>query len=770
MSITIPKKIQTILEEAERLKKIADLEFARSKFNDAINSYTNALLSLSPLRTTPYGELCALRCFSNQIQCHLRLNENEKAIGIAQYALTIPITTTEIHLTQKILIRYSQALENLKYYEQALNIIDKAISLDANSTDLDSIRDRLIYLIHGDINQIIPISPRPLDFAPIEVSKVIGEILKSRGDPEPLVPLFNELCVHRVFLDKRDEKNYNIMWALCQASCLRAANPEENPDDVYPLLQLILMNGSNPEQRFISVDNEKNDRTSNQTPLMLFSLAGAVDCAKLLIQNGANVLTCDGEGWTPLMVACAPGSPRRSPESITTGRPATNDEMVEMLINAKSPINIQNYQGLTPLACAAQAGDLQAVAVLIHAGATMNLRSSNGFSPIVWALTSTVPNHEMVQLLLDACLTPISIEKEGEEGGKSDIMTPEEREELQKEYVEDIKCYKLGHLVLNLKILVKEFITTYQNTQKAVGKEISPPAAYLIQRKIAEAIGRITNVVVDAGGPRDLSSKYLTTVSSIGLYSNILEHLNQQFLPDTLFKKWTPVDDPKIAVMSAPILDQARLSIMMKGATGPQTKEPPLSHTQPHNYLMCGRYPDYRILLRESLVGVFSACVPSINALNYIVQNTSQYIVIVLNIGTDYWVKNIQEINKSVTFDIKLVRSTCPNFYPPYFIPNTGIEVVQSLTTFNERTLVMIWPMCNMISSSSRELVEKDEELLLSYRGNKIILIGDINYNPLTRATTVKDYIQSNYECIETMPLPNWKEFENTVTVWVKLS
>lgn len=763
----LPVKIQQIIDEAEKLKKKGDLEFARSKFQEAIETYSNALLTLAPLRATPFGELCALRCFSNQVQCYLRLGENEKAVAVSRFALTIPIASTETHLTQKIYIRCAAALENLKQYEQALHMIDKAIALDANLTELDSIRDRLIYLAHGDVDKIVAVPPRPVDFPPSEVSKVIAEILKSRGDPEPLAPLFNQLCMHRVFLDRRDEKNYNIMWALCQAACLRAANPEENPDDVYPLLQIILLNGSNPEQRFVSIDPDKNDRSSNQTPLMLFSLAGAVDCAKLLIQSGANIMTCDAEGWTPLMVACAPGSPRRSPESQTTGKPSSNDEMVEMLIEAKSPINIQNYQGLTPLSCAAQAGDLQSVAVLIHAGANMNLRSSNGFSPIVWALTSSVPNQEMIQLLLDACVTPISIEKEGQEE-KIDIMTSDEREELQKDYVEDMKCFKLGHLCLNLKMLVREFVTTYQNTQKAVGKEVAPPAAYLIQRKIAETLGRVTNIVIDAGGPREIIAKYFTTVSSIGLYSKILEHLDQQFLPNALFKKWTPVEDPKQAVMSAPILDQARLSIMMKGATGPQSNEPPLSQTKPHNYLMCGRYPDYRMLIRESLVGVFSPCVPTNDAIYYITQCSP--LVFVLNTGGDYWVKNIQESIQSITFDMKLVRSTCSNFTPPYFIPNTGIDIVQSLNNLTDRTLVIIWPMCNMISTSSRESVEKDEQLLLSYQGNKIILIGDINYNPLTRPTTIKDHIQTNYECIETISLPNWREFENSLTVWVKLS
>lgn len=185
----LPIKIQQILDEAEKLKKEGDLEFARSKFNEAIEKYSSALISLSPLRSTPFGELCALRCFSNEIQCYIRLGENEKAIGIAHYALTIPIASSEIHLTQKIYIRCALALENIKNYEQALNAIDKAIALDANSTDLDSTRDRLIYLAHGDVDKIVAVAPRPVDFPPSEVTKVIGEILKSRGDPEPLAQM-----------------------------------------------------------------------------------------------------------------------------------------------------------------------------------------------------------------------------------------------------------------------------------------------------------------------------------------------------------------------------------------------------------------------------------------------------------------------------------------------------------------------------------------------------------------------------------------------------
>jgi hypothetical protein len=247
-----------------------------------------------------------------------------------------------------------------------------------------------------------------------------------------------------------------------------------------------------------------------------------------------------------------------------------------------------------------------------------------------------------------------------------------------------------------------------------------------------------------------------------------LDHLKQQFFPEILFKKWTPVNSPQQAVMSSPPLDQARLSILMKGATGPNSNEPPLSHTQGQDYLLCGRYPDYRMLIRESLISVFSPCVSTRESIERIIQHGP--LVVVLAIGTDYWVKNLQELSQiqAISFDMKLVRATTS---PLYFIENHGIETVSTLSNYSEteRALMIIWPMCNMMSTTTRDLVEKDEQLILSFTGKKIILIGDVEYNPLNRDPTVKNYLTANYECVDTIALPNWHEFNNSVTFWSKL-
>eukprot|EP00604_Paraphysomonas_vestita_P002351 CAMPEP_0174818816 /NCGR_PEP_ID=MMETSP1107-20130205/1717_1 /TAXON_ID=36770 /ORGANISM="Paraphysomonas vestita, Strain GFlagA" /LENGTH=261 /DNA_ID=CAMNT_0016031263 /DNA_START=740 /DNA_END=1526 /DNA_ORIENTATION=- len=196
------------------------------------------------------------------------------------------------------------------------------------------------------------------------------------------------------------------MWAVCRASIHRAAIQGEHPDDVYPLVEILVMHGSRAEQRYSSIDKDhKQSQQQHQTPLMLFAIAGAVDCAKLLLKTGASIMTCDGEGWTPLMIACAPNSPRVNHEN--KDAVASNDEMIEMLLEHKAQVNAQNSTGLSALHCACQSGDIHSAALLIHAGAKLNLRSSNGFSPIVWALIGAKGDtkSEIVQIILDACLT-----------------------------------------------------------------------------------------------------------------------------------------------------------------------------------------------------------------------------------------------------------------------------------------------------------------------------------------------------------------------------
>jgi hypothetical protein len=298
--------------------------------------------------------------------------------------------------------------------------------------------------------------------------------------------------------------------------------------------------------------------------------------------------------------------------------------------------------------------------------------------------------------------------------------------------------------------------------------------------------------VRDAGGSSEIKqSKYLLSVkSSVALYETLLLHLQTQYIPNSLFYEYIPSTNPQEAIMNSPLIEQARLSILIKAVDGERAANEPLlcrvSHHQ--NYLRCIRYIDYSRYIREPIVTIFSPCIPTTEALIFILNqigSSQQKLLFVVGMGADYWVRCLQEMSLTLQrsgttaahttlVDMKLVRSTCSTHIAPYFLdqPSTRLETVTTLQPFStHHTLVMIWPMSNMISTSSRDLVEKDEELLLSYEGKRIVMIGDVNYNPLHRSPeTVKNYLYEKYECVETIMIPNWREFENTVTVWSRLT
>eukprot|EP01035_Chromulina_nebulosa_P019965 gene19965-25934_t len=148
---------------------------------------------------------------------------------------------------------------------------------------------------------MIAIPPLPTPLTNIEINDAITKILTDKGDPELLLEYLSNIILKRGWIDKLDDRKNNIMWAICQAAIVRANTPERDSDKVLPLLDAIIKAGSKAEQRF--------SHLGNKTPLQMFCLAGAFECVKLCIQNGATVYTLDDDHWSPLIVACAPNGP-----------------------------------------------------------------------------------------------------------------------------------------------------------------------------------------------------------------------------------------------------------------------------------------------------------------------------------------------------------------------------------------------------------------------------------------------------------------------------
>jgi len=120
-----------------------------------------------------------------------------------------------------------------------------------------------------------------------------------------------------------------------------------------------------------------------------------LEVIKLLIESGTNINVKNSNGWTALMFAAS----------------RNNTEVVKVLISAGADINAKNNYGWTALMYAALDGSKEAVKFLIDAGADINAKNSEGWTALMLAAKSR--NLEAYNFLVD---TGADIEAKNHEG------------------------------------------------------------------------------------------------------------------------------------------------------------------------------------------------------------------------------------------------------------------------------------------------------------------------------------------------------------------
>jgi hypothetical protein len=295
------------------------------------------------------------------------------------------------------------------------------------------------------------------------------------------------------------------MWALCQASIIRAQSQSLDADAIAPLLTMVVVEGGAlAEQRF------HNHR--NYTPLQMFAMAGALQCVNTILKYGGSTRTLDDDGWSPLLVACAPNGP-------CSGK---NSRVVELLIKAKADVNHHTRTGLSALAAAAQSNDFESVKLLLAAGASVHHRCDLGFSPIIWAkLGSDGKTNESVLALLDHVNSPSSDDK------------------IRYEMQQDLVCFDLGKL-LNV-------LTRIQST--AVSSEPDSVNALL-----CKAIMQLLKL------EHQIPADHPSDNQSFNFREHLIHLIRVSFVPDVLTKRWLPKlvshEDPDLALSSASALER----------------------------------------------------------------------------------------------------------------------------------------------------------------------------------------------------------------------
>lgn len=107
-----------------------------------------------------------------------------------------------------------------------------------------------------------------------------------------------------------------------------------------------------------------------RTALTKASMQGYVDCAKVLLEEKANVDQCDGSRWTPLHNAAHNGYLK----------------FVQLLLKWNANLNSRTRHGQSALHWAADRGHIDCIRVLIESGADIEAETTNGKTPILSAL------------------------------------------------------------------------------------------------------------------------------------------------------------------------------------------------------------------------------------------------------------------------------------------------------------------------------------------------------------------------------------------------
>lgn len=214
--------IAELLTTAENLKKKADLLFAKQSFETAIETYGEALNALIKRRGSPDGEITAMKCFSNQAACLIKMKEYEKAVKSLEIAISIPSSNLDLHMYSKLWHRRAICQEALGNLPHAVYSLDRAIGIIPNSEEFLQYRDKLIGSIvekHG----VVPLPDLPAAVSETEIEEMIKMILQCGAQPQLVMPKLEALVAKRGHIDTHVKDGKNLMWAVCQAAVMRAA-------------------------------------------------------------------------------------------------------------------------------------------------------------------------------------------------------------------------------------------------------------------------------------------------------------------------------------------------------------------------------------------------------------------------------------------------------------------------------------------------------------------------------------------------------------------
>ena len=136
--------------------------------------------------------------------------------------------------------------------------------------------------------------------------------------------------------------------------------------------------------------------SSDRTPLYLACAAKHFSVVTSLLMRGAQPFASDADGATPLHAAVGYGSSEMR-EGRSVRRADDSEKIVQVLLEQRAPVDLQDSSGDTPLIIAARNGRSEIVRQLLLAGAQREHRDSDGKTALDWALVNH--HEEIVEML-----------------------------------------------------------------------------------------------------------------------------------------------------------------------------------------------------------------------------------------------------------------------------------------------------------------------------------------------------------------------------------
>jgi hypothetical protein len=156
----------------------------------------------------------------------------------------------------------------------------------------------------------------------------------------------------------------------------RGFDPNTVSLNAEPAILLCLVHGS--LQSFEAIAKHPKTQlnvrnTHGESPLMLLSLKGHLQLAKLLVSRDADI---NHPGWTPLHYAATGG----------------HVEIIQLLLDESAYIDAESPNGSTPLMMAARYGNAKSVQLLLNEGADFEVKNQLGLTALDFAIQGKRPD------------------------------------------------------------------------------------------------------------------------------------------------------------------------------------------------------------------------------------------------------------------------------------------------------------------------------------------------------------------------------------------